>query len=100
MTAAIARNTTTVNEYLVAKGLPQPSFDAGGHTDLTLESKDAEEAWIAAISASIELQDLLQGPIACLRPAVCIVALLTLHMLTRYLLSPDQCHKSRSDIQI
>ena len=66
----IKENTTIVDDYLIATGRPQPSFDIDGPTDLTLESTEAEKARTACIGASIELQDLMQGPVACLRPAV------------------------------
>lgn len=70
LAADILRNTTAVNEHLKASGLAQPSFKLDGPTDLTMKSADAENARITAIGASMELQDLLQGPIACMRPAV------------------------------
>ena len=66
----ILETTTVVNDHLTATGHRQPSFDIDGPTNLTLSSNDAENARIACIGASIELQDLMQGPIACLRPAV------------------------------
>ena len=66
----IMENTTIVNDYLITTGRPQPSFDIDGPTDLALESIEAENARMACIGASMELQDLMQGPIACLRPAV------------------------------
>ena len=66
----IMNNTTIVNDYLIASDHPQPSFDVDGPTNLALKSTEAEEARMTCIGASIELQDLMQGPIACLRPAV------------------------------
>lgn len=66
----IIENTTMVNDYLMATGHPQPSFDIDGPIDLALESTEAEKARMNCIGASMELQDLMQGPIACLRPAV------------------------------
>ena len=66
----IARDTAKVDEYRRAKGLPSPSFDADGPVDLVAGSSDIEAARMSAISASMELSDLLQGPVACLRPAV------------------------------
>lgn len=66
----IMSSTTIVNDYLKASDLPQPSFDIDGPTKLALESSEAEKARMTCIGASMELQDLMQGPIACLRPAV------------------------------
>ena len=70
LAALITRHTTTVNNHLQANGLPQPSFEIDGPTDLKMKSAHAEDARLAAIGAAIELTDLLQGPVACLRPAV------------------------------
>ena len=66
----IVENTTIVNDYLIASNHPQPSFNIDGPTDLVLKSTDAEKARMACIGASIELQDLMQGPKACLAPTV------------------------------
>lgn len=66
----IMENTTIVNDHLIANNRPQPSFDIDGPTDVALESTEAEKARMNCIGASMELQDLMQGPIACLRPAV------------------------------
>ena len=68
----IAENTTKVDDYIAANGIPSPSFDADGPTDLVMQSPEIEKARLAAIGASMELQDLLQGPVACLRPAVSV----------------------------
>ena len=64
----ILHDTSKVNDYLTSKGLPQPSFDIDGPTNLNFESPDANGARMNAIAASIELIDLLQGPVGCLRP--------------------------------
>ena len=66
----ISKDTGKVNDYLVSKGLPQPSFGIDGPTNLSLESPEAEAARLNAIGASMELADLLQGPVSCLRPAI------------------------------
>lgn len=66
----ISKDTGKVNDYLVSKGLPQPSFGIDGPTNLTLESPEAEAARLNAVGASMELADLLQGPVSCLRPAM------------------------------
>lgn len=70
LASEIMEKTRVVNDYLIATGRPQPSFDLDGPADVALESTEAERARIACIGASMELQDLMQGPIACLRPAV------------------------------
>lgn len=67
--ASISRNTAFVNEYLQTNHLPLPSFHEDGPTDLKL-SPDAEKARIAALEASIQLNDLLRGPVELLRPTV------------------------------
>ncbi|KAL9095621.1 MAG: hypothetical protein Q9165_002053 [Trypethelium subeluteriae] len=67
----IAEKTRAVNTYLVSGGLPQPSFEIDGPSDLGIKSDEVEKARMAVIGASMELQDLLQGPVACLRPATC-----------------------------
>lgn len=66
----ITKNTAIVNDYLLNNDLPQPSFSIDGPTNLTFKSAEAEAARLNSIGAAMELQDLLQGPIACLRPAV------------------------------
>ena len=55
----ISQDTAKVNDYLVSKGLPQPSFGIDGPTNLTLETSEAEAARLNAIGASMELADLL-----------------------------------------
>ena len=71
----IMENTTTVNDHLKATGHPQPSFEIDGPIDLALDSPEAENARMSCIGAAMELQDLMQGPIACLRPAVYYIGL-------------------------
>ena len=66
----ILHATAKVNDYLISLDLPQPSFGIDGPTTLSLESPEAEEARMNAIAASVELGDLLQGPVSCLRPAI------------------------------
>ena len=66
----ILQDTSKVNDYFISKDLPQPSFGIDGPTNLSLESPDAEGARMNTIGASMELADLLQGPISCLRPAI------------------------------
>ena len=70
LAAQIARDTTKVDEYRLANGLPTPSFAAEGPSKLHVDSEEIERARLSAVSASMELTDLLQGPELCLRPAV------------------------------
>ena len=69
LSSVIARNTASVDEYIRSHNLPQPSFDVDGPVDLKLP-EEVEEARVAAIDASQELNDLLRGPIALVRPVV------------------------------
>ena len=70
LASQISKDTAKVNDYLVSQGLPQPSFGIDGPVNLSLESPEAEAARLDTIGASMELADLLQGPVACLRPAI------------------------------
>ena len=70
LASQISKDTGKVNDYLVSHGLPQPSFGIDGPTNLSLESPEAEAARLNSIGASMELVDLLQGPVSCLRPAM------------------------------
>ena len=73
LAAEIMQKTSIVNDHLVATGRPLPSFDLDGPVHMALEDSDtAEQARLQCIGAAIELRDLLQGPVACLRPAVSI----------------------------
>ncbi|MCJ1353124.1 MAG: hypothetical protein MMC33_003109 [Icmadophila ericetorum] len=69
---SIAANTALVDNYFRANDLPTPSFSLGGPVDFGLAKKapHVESARIAAIEASIELQELLTGPIQLLRPVL------------------------------
>ncbi|CAO2648170.1 Nn.00g090920.m01.CDS01 [Neocucurbitaria sp. VM-36] len=61
LAATIAQHTQRIDKYLAEKGLPYPSFDADGPDDLGLPP-DLEPSRTAALQASQELNDLLQGP--------------------------------------
>ncbi len=69
LSSVIARNTASVDEYIRSHNLSQPSFDVDSPVDLKLPD-GVEEARVAAIDASQELNDLLRGPIALVRPVV------------------------------
>ena len=59
----IATNTTKVDDYLRSQNHPEPSFDVNGPTQVVPgATSEIEEARTTAVEASIELQELLQGP--------------------------------------
>lgn len=68
----IATNVAKLEGYWKSHNLPFPSFDVDGPVDMNLstDSPEIEAARMVAIEASMELQDLLQGPTASLRPIV------------------------------
>ncbi|KAG8527118.1 uncharacterized protein KY384_008547 [Bacidia gigantensis] len=70
LVCSISSNTATVEAYLESQGLPSPSFNVDAPRDLGIppDANDIEDARRAALEATIELQDLLQGPTALLRP--------------------------------
>ncbi len=70
LASLIPSNTSKVDEYLLSNQLPSPSFDTDGPISLDIKSTEVQDARNAAINAAMELQDLLQGPIACLLPRV------------------------------
>ncbi|KAH7312620.1 putative O-methyltransferase [Stachybotrys elegans] len=61
LATAVATHTQLINIYLAEKGLPQPSFDGNGTVDFNLPP-ELEQSRLAAIEATQELNDLLQGP--------------------------------------
>lgn len=73
LAAIVSTNTTKIDDYLISHNLPSPSFDVDHPADLgiPLEAIDIDDARRAALEASMELQDLLQGPTSLLRPVVC-----------------------------
>ena len=73
LTNTISNNTAKVDSYLQLHSLPQPSFAVDAPTRLlpsNANAPDIEEARTKAIEASIELQQLLQGPRSLLTPSV------------------------------
>ena len=75
LSAIISSNTSKVDEYLKAQGKPSPSFDVDAPGDLGIppEAVEIEQSRKAALEASLELSDLLQGPTSLLRPVVRIL---------------------------
>jgi hypothetical protein len=67
----ISHNTTLVNEYLLNKRLPQPSFEVGGPFNaLANVPSEIQLARDTVVEASIELQQLLSGNFDLLAPTV------------------------------
>lgn len=73
LAAIISTNTTKIDDYLKSHGLPPPSFHVDHPADLCIppDAIDIDKARKVTLEASIELQDLLQGPTSLLQPAVC-----------------------------
>ncbi|KAF2491084.1 putative O-methyltransferase [Lophium mytilinum] len=61
LAAAVAHHTQRIDRYLAENRLPYPSFDADGPANLGLPP-DLEQSRTAALQATQELNDLLQGP--------------------------------------
>ncbi|KAH8684441.1 putative O-methyltransferase [Tricladium varicosporioides] len=76
LSSIIASNTAKINAYLQENNLPQPSFDAKAPLTVVPEgATDIEEARTAAVEASIELQQLLQGVDSLLTPMINMTSL-------------------------
>lgn len=60
----IAANTTKLNDYLVARNLPTPSFGVDGPKDTLVPKQEAEveAARVAIIDDTQELRRLVLGP--------------------------------------
>lgn len=73
LAAIVSTNTAKIDDYLKYHGLPSPSFHVDHPADLGIppEAIDVDNARKLALEASMELQDLLQGPTSLLRPVVC-----------------------------
>lgn len=67
---AILNNTSAIDTYLKENSLPSPSFDIDGPVNFGIRSEHVEASRIKVIEASIELADLLHGPMNFLRPLV------------------------------
>lgn len=61
LAATVATHTNRIDNYLSEKGLPYPSFEADGPSNLNLPP-DIEKSRGVVLEASQELNDLLQGP--------------------------------------
>ncbi|KAH6679301.1 putative O-methyltransferase [Halenospora varia] len=78
LSTIISQSTTKISTYLSATNLPHPSFSEDAPLTILPEGTSApeiEEARIAAVEASIELQQLLQGVDALLTPDINMTSL-------------------------
>ena len=73
LSSRISSSTKRIEEYLAANSLPYPSFDEDGPVTFSL-SAEMEAARSAVLNAAAELQALLTGPDALLRPIVSLLS--------------------------
>jgi hypothetical protein len=66
----IASETAILNRYLGSNGLPEPSFSPDAPIDAFGSSPDIQKAKSNVIEATIELRQLLEGPVKLLLPEV------------------------------
>lgn len=67
----IASQTTIIDEHLSRSKLTAPSFEVGAPTEPVLQANDTiEKARIGVVEATIELRQLLEGPVKLLLPEV------------------------------
>ena len=69
----VKAQTAVVDSYLRENNLPSPSFDEDGPVNFNIKSHEVERARLAALSAALELSDLLVGPALITRPVVSII---------------------------
>lgn len=74
LAALVLTHTVKVDNFLQENKLPTPSFHEDGPIDLGL-SPEVELARVAAIEASLRLQDLVRGPVELIRPTISCVQL-------------------------
>ncbi|KAI9924704.1 hypothetical protein ASPWEDRAFT_172332 [Aspergillus wentii DTO 134E9] len=65
---SVLANTTKLDQHQQNNNHPSPSFDATGPRDFGITDADVEKSRLDAIESATELIDLLQGPVAPLRP--------------------------------
>lgn len=81
----ILESTAVVNDYLTSHGLPTPSFDVSGpsNIDFPTQEKEVVAAQIRVLGATNELYSLMQGPTSMLMEiSVSSATSTTLHTLT------------------
>ncbi|CAG8956540.1 hypothetical protein HYFRA_00003929 [Hymenoscyphus fraxineus] len=81
LSTIISTNTQKIDTYLLVNDLPQPSFQEHGPLKVLPDGSppELEQARIEAVEASIELQQLLQGPDSLLTPTINSTALTAIH---------------------
>ncbi|CAG8978096.1 hypothetical protein HYALB_00000768 [Hymenoscyphus albidus] len=81
LSTIISTNTQKIDTYLLVNDLPQPSFQEYGPLKVLPDGSppELEQARIDAVEASIELQQLLQGPDSLLTPTINSTALTAIH---------------------
>jgi hypothetical protein len=66
----IASQTAVLTHYLRSNDLPEPSFASDAPIDTFGSSPDMQKAKSSVIEATIELRQLLEGPVKLLLPEV------------------------------
>jgi hypothetical protein len=68
----ISSQTSYIDKHLQSHNLPEPSFDKDGPTEpIQNETPDIQKAKTDVIEATIELRQLLEGPMKLVLPEVC-----------------------------
>lgn len=69
----ISSQTSLIDQHLRDNNLPEPSFDPDGPTEpIQNETPNIQKAKTDVIEATIELRQLLEGPIKLVLPEVCL----------------------------
>lgn len=69
----ISSQTSLIDQHLQNNDLPEPSFDQNGPTEpIQNETLDIQKAKTDVIEATIELRQLLEGPMKLVLPEVCL----------------------------
>lgn len=70
----ISSQTSLIDQHLQDNNLPEPSFDQDGPTEpIQNETPDIQKAKTDVIEATIELRQLLEGPMKLVLPEVCFI---------------------------
>ena len=69
----ISSQTSLIGQHLQNNNLPEPSFNQDGPTEpIQNETPDIQKAKTDVIEATIELRQLLEGPMKLVLPEVCL----------------------------
>ena len=69
----ISSQTSLIDQHLQSNHLPEPSFHQDGPTEpIQKETPDIQRAKTDVIEATIELRQLLEGPMKLVLPEVCL----------------------------